>query len=890
MKKLGFLVITAVLGLTVLGVAPPSATSATNDGVIPATVSRPGALPGLRKNAVVRKHAATGLVRFIGSRNARPVTDSGPGTAVQRARGFVVAYAPYFGASGHAGSLKVVSATAALGGRTIVRFQQLHRGVPVLAGDLVVDVARNGAIRSARGELSPRLRLSTKPSVSAVSAQHRARIRGAGELSGYPTRSLRSTTPRLWVLDGRLVGGDLRAGPRLVWRTEVTSPKRLDVREQVFVDATSGAVAMHFNSVNAAKNRLVCNANNTSTKVPCTSPYARTEGQAATGIADVDNAYNFGGGVYDFYKTRFNRDSIDGKGMALIQTVRYCDPDYDCPYGNAFWNGSQMVYGADYASADDVVGHELAHGVTERSSGLLYWFQSGAINEAMSDIFGELYDQTNGAGNDTAAAKWLMGEDLPIGAIRDMENPPAFGDPDRMTSANYYEGSDDNGGVHTNSGVLNKAAFLITDGGTFNGQTVPALGNTTAARLFYEVNVNILSSGSDYNDLYDALQQGCQNLVAVGQMRTSWCDYVRRAALATEMNLQPAPTFPGLPEAPMCATGQVPTDLFYDNMELAGPGKWIASALAGTNDWQYVNNYAPSGRNSLWAGNTLSSDTVAAMKTGVAVPAGVTPFFRFSHYFNYESGWDGGVVEYSTNGGATWVRFNPQINGYEGPVQALGGDQGYTSMIGGWFSSRASLPALAGTTVKFRFRSATDELFNYDQWFLDDVRVYTCATGSRPGPNAATNLLRNGAFEWDDNDDGYADNWTRNLGALRTDVAKRAGKYGLLFRATDVGPLLVSQQVPVTAGQTYRTIAQVRIPTTATPVSFQVKVQYRNSTGGAVGAAQVVRSFTDDTANVWTAVTGVGTAPTGATTATLTFQHTGNAVRVHVDDAVFRLN
>ena len=121
-----------------------------------------------------------------------------------------------------------------------------------------------------------------------------------------------------------------------------------------------------------------------------------------------------------------------------------------------------MVYGDvhGYPLADDVVAHELTHGVTQYTSNLFYYYQSGAINESLSDVFGEFVDQTNGRGNDIPSVRWLMGEDVArLGAIRNMQNPPAFGDPDRMTSAFYYRGADDNGGVHTNSGVNNKAAY-----------------------------------------------------------------------------------------------------------------------------------------------------------------------------------------------------------------------------------------------------------------------------------------------------------------------------------------------------------------------------------------------------------------------------------------------
>ena len=119
--------------------------------------------------------------------------------------------------------------------------------------------------------------------------------------------------------------------------------------------------------------------------------------------ADVEPAFAFAGETYDFYFTRFGRDSLDGAGLPLKSTVDYCDPSDACPLQNAFWDGAQMAYGDGFASADDVVGHELTHGVTEFSSHLFYYFQSGAINESLSDVFGEFVDQTNGVGDDTAA-------------------------------------------------------------------------------------------------------------------------------------------------------------------------------------------------------------------------------------------------------------------------------------------------------------------------------------------------------------------------------------------------------------------------------------------------------------------------------------------------------
>jgi Zn-dependent metalloprotease len=121
-----------------------------------------------------------------------------------------------------------------------------------------------------------------------------------------------------------------------------------------------------------------------------------------------------------------------------------------------------------------------------------------------------------------------MGEDTSIGALRDMQDPTVFGDPDRMGSPNYYTGSDDSGGVHTNSGVGNKTAYLITDGDTFNGYTVTGLGITKAAKIYYEVQTNILISTSNYHSLYDALGQACTTLVGTAGITSSDCHRCNR--------------------------------------------------------------------------------------------------------------------------------------------------------------------------------------------------------------------------------------------------------------------------------------------------------------------------------------------------------------------------
>ena len=196
------------------------------------------------------------------------------------------------------------------------------------------------------------------------------------------------------------------------------------------MDARTGSVMLHFSQLTDARSRFIYNAYSSSA-LP--GYQVRAEGGQATGDADADNAYDYLGDTYDYFWQQHGRDSWNGGGAPLIATVHYCPSAQSCPYQNAFWNGSQMVFGDGFSAADDVTAHELTHAVTETSANLFYYMQSGALNESYSDIFGETVDLWNGRGTDTPAVRWLMGEDVPgFGAIRNMMNPNQFGDPGRV--------------------------------------------------------------------------------------------------------------------------------------------------------------------------------------------------------------------------------------------------------------------------------------------------------------------------------------------------------------------------------------------------------------------------------------------------------------------------
>ncbi|WP_420850644.1 M4 family metallopeptidase [Peribacillus deserti] len=229
--------------------------------------------------------------------------------------------------------------------------------------------------------------------------------------------------------------------------------------------------------------------------------------------APAVDAHYYAGKTYDYYKTTFNRNSYNGLGASLKSTVHYGNR-----YNNAFWDGTQMVYGDGDGSTFiplsgglDVVAHELTHAVTSSESNLIYQNQSGALNEAISDIFGTVVEYKYQA----SKADYNIGEDIYTpsvagDALRSMSNPAAYGDPDHYSKR--YTGTADNGGVHTNSGIINKAAYLIGAGGTHYGVTVQGIGVDKLGAIFYRANTIYLTSSSTFSQARAALIQSAADL------------------------------------------------------------------------------------------------------------------------------------------------------------------------------------------------------------------------------------------------------------------------------------------------------------------------------------------------------------------------------------------
>lgn len=239
----------------------------------------------------------------------------------------------------------------------------------------------------------------------------------------------------------------------------------------------------------------------------------RSEGNPRSKDPAVNEAYDGCGATYDFFSKVFDRNSIDGRGLRLESTVHY-GRDYD----NAFWDGRQIVFGdgdgevfGRFTRALDVIGHELAHGVVQFEAGLKYQGQPGALSESFGDVFGTLVKQRKKRQSATEA-DWLIGGELfmpgiKAAGIRSMKAPgtayddPLLGkDPQPGHMRDYVRTSEDNGGVHLNSGIPNRAFY----------EAAIRLGGRAwekAGRVWYTTLVNKVRQGSTFRDAMDMTVQ-----------------------------------------------------------------------------------------------------------------------------------------------------------------------------------------------------------------------------------------------------------------------------------------------------------------------------------------------------------------------------------------------
>lgn len=768
-------------------------------------------------NLIVRTSPVTGLATFVTARDggaiAEPAVTAGAG---EQSRAFFHQKGYLFGVADPDHELRLVRTVTDRFGQTHATYQQVHHGVPVFSGALKVHQSVTADVVAANGDFYPiPPEVHTTPTLSSDEAVAIAK----GQIEkGEPV----AERADLVIVDPGWYG-DPPSGEHLAYYV-VLSDLSVDVREAFFVDAHSGKVLDRWNLIHTARNRQIYDAN--FTPILPGGALIRSEGSPpVSSPVDADLAYDYAGDVYDYFSRAFGRDSIDDAGMTMTLTVR--STAISCP--NAFWSGSQMVFCSGTVT-DDITAHEIGHGITDFTADLIYQNQSGQLNEAYSDIWGELVDLFNGnaafkgtpsgtpwprdqwyltPGLDTPnnarstcsfdpgysdGVRWLIGEDADSfgGAIRDMWDPPCYGDPDRANSPLQTCNPADNGGVHSGSGIPNHAFAIMTDGKWFNGQTVNGIGPIKAAAVWYRAVTVYLGPGADFKDAYYALNQAAQDLIGTtpldprtgnpsdSEFAAFDAAQVDEALLAVEMNTD------GACGAAVPVLNSDPPDecsphkrVFFEDFEDGAPGWTVLNEgrdpddeLPTPYDWELTDElpYERTGTAHFCAdpdlGNCGSQDESGRHKLfspWITLPAELDqPMVVFTHYMASETGYDGGVlrIRVDRNDGEDppWYlistfdfvynpynsRLRSAIQGNTNPMNDI---PAWTGVGGQWGTTLADVSSyvLPSDQVQIVFDFGKDGCTGVDGWYVDNVGVYDCngvdIVGSGP-PSGAIDARR----------------------------------------------------------------------------------------------------------------------------------------------------
>ncbi|MFM7016176.1 MAG: M4 family metallopeptidase [Bacteroidota bacterium] len=433
-------------------------------------------------------------------------------------------------------------------GFTHSRYQQYYKNIKVETGEYILH-QKGTQLVSANGMFYSHLTLSISYTVTAEQALEYAKknIGAKKYLSDCPESEQMALLGKIYQPIGELVilpslNGDKKQQPKLCWKLDVYAANPHE-RYNVYVDANSGSIRFKENRICTitTNGTAVTKYSGTQTiKVDSLSPssyrlreYSRGAGietynmlkgtnyASAVDFTDADNYWNtttnqddaaldahYGAEkTYDYYYNIHNRNSYDNLGSLLKSYVHYSNG-----YNNAFWNGSVMTYGDGNGTTFspltelDIAAHELSHGVTEYTSNLVYSYESGALNESFSDIFGVSVDFYA----NPSTANWIIGDKsytpgTPGDGLRYMYNPNLEGDPDTYLGTNWYTGTADNGGVHYNSGVQNFWYYLLSTGGSGTNDkgfvyNVTGIGINNARLVAYRNNAYYLTSNAQYAD------------------------------------------------------------------------------------------------------------------------------------------------------------------------------------------------------------------------------------------------------------------------------------------------------------------------------------------------------------------------------------------------------
>ena len=373
-------------------------------------------------------------------------------------------------------------------GTTATRYQQMVRSATVFGGQITVIKGADGVTTTVIGAYFPDLQPAN--AVKLTKAKALGKVKGAigerGDFSTelridprtdsyfYEVQSVRDTSrPVRWV--------DAASGETVKAFNALAEGTGTGVKGDQKTISTTPRADVGYRLASQDNRQRTLDAFNTGQKGIPFRALTMTDsddvwdlpGNTSPGQAAGVDAHYYAGVVDDFYSDTFGRNSIDDNGLQIVSVVHYGQA-----YCNAFWNGAYMTYGdgngttcKSLSGGLDVDGHELTHGVTDYTSGLIYENESGALNEAFSDMMANTIEFYADKNNLDPAAKpdWLIGEDVistpgdPTPGFRNMADPKQDGDPSHISQA--YTGEEDNGGVHTNSGIPNHAYYLTVNGG-----------------------------------------------------------------------------------------------------------------------------------------------------------------------------------------------------------------------------------------------------------------------------------------------------------------------------------------------------------------------------------------------------------------------------------------
>ena len=462
--------------------------------------------------------------------------------------------------------------------KTIAKVEQRVNDIPVFGSTAKLRLEPNLAVTKFTATASTVSIADTTPTVTEQDAQAAARTHLETLAAETPTIAPGPAPPmmpnfekaqvasELMVFDPAIIKSNVKGGTRLAWMVTFDNLR-------VFVDAKTREVFhVYQHHPTQGMIRRIFDLEQSKSPPGVKVVDEETLERANDVVADARTAFQNSATVRDFFFLVLGRNGFDDNdgagpngGSPLTAYVRHGTTK------NAFWCSSKssycpdanaMVYGPGYAGALDIVGHEMTHGVIAHEADLVYSDEPGAVNESLADIFGALIEFF--ATGDSERS-WALGEAAPgyskQAPLRSMKNPhleDAQGnsrfDPSKSYSSlnrgqpdHYDEKLDpdtdplcrdtwlqDNGCVHFNSGILNKFAYLVADGGEHRGVTVEGIGMTKLARLTYRALTSQLNRSSGLIDAANAFVDSCDDFVAnsAGNFVQGDCDQVRRARQA----------------------------------------------------------------------------------------------------------------------------------------------------------------------------------------------------------------------------------------------------------------------------------------------------------------------------------------------------------------------